>query len=324
MGDPKTDFHRYLQAGRDAILWKLDGLDERDIRRPLTSTGTNLLGLVKHLAGVELGYFSAVFDRPFDVPGPWFGMDAEPNADMYATADESREDIVGLYRRTWALSDATIEALPLDAAGHVPWWTEPRVTLHRVLVHVIAETHRHAGHADIVRELIDGVVGMRNVNDNMASADAAWWADYRNRLEQLARDAAGDAGRPSRDRAMALEDEVLAATAARADALARGDADALRAHLHPLFAWTSHRGDVFDRETYVRRNTDGALRWHGQTLEGVRVVVVSDTAVLHCTAVDRIEVDGRLEIFRVPMTQSWVRSGEGWLCLAGHAGPRIP
>jgi hypothetical protein len=190
--DQKADFHRYLQAGRDAILWKLDGLGERDIRRPLTPTGTNLLGLVKHLAGVELGYFSAVFDRPFDVLGPWFGTDAELNADMYATADESREDIVGLYRRTWALSDATIEALPLDAVGHVPWWTEPRITLHRVLVHVIAETHRHAGHADIVRELIDDAVGLRKDNDNMAPAGPEWWADYRNRLEQLARDAAED------------------------------------------------------------------------------------------------------------------------------------
>jgi hypothetical protein len=189
--DPKADLHRYLQAGRDAMLWKLDGLGERDIRRPLTPTGTNLLGMVKHLAGVELGYFSAVFDRPFDVPGPWFGMDAEPNADMYATADESREDIVGLYRRTWALSDATIEALPLDATGHVPWWTEPRITLHRVLVHVIAETHRHAGHADIVRELIDGTVGMRRTGDNIVGGDAAWWAGYRERLEQLA-DAAGN------------------------------------------------------------------------------------------------------------------------------------
>jgi hypothetical protein len=189
--DQKADLHRYLQAGRDAVLSKLDGLGERDIRRPLTPTGTNLLGLVKHLAGVELGYFSAVFDRPFEVPGPWFGMDAEPNADMYATADESREDIVGLYRRTWAVSDATIETLSLDAAGHVPWWTEPRVTLHRVLVHVIAETHRHAGHADIVRELIDGTAGMRRAGDNLPEGDAAWWAAYHDRLEQLARKAAG-------------------------------------------------------------------------------------------------------------------------------------
>ncbi|QYN35455.1 nuclear transport factor 2 family protein [Pseudonocardia sp. DSM 110487] len=121
---------------------------------------------------------------------------------------------------------------------------------------------------------------------------------------------------------MRPEDEVLAAAAARADALARGDADALRARLHPLFGWTSHRGDTFDREAYVRRNTEGDVRWHGQTLEDVRVVVVGDTAVLRCTAVDRIEADGP-QIFRMPMTQTWTHSAEGWLCLAGHAGPRV-
>jgi ketosteroid isomerase-like protein len=118
------------------------------------------------------------------------------------------------------------------------------------------------------------------------------------------------------------EGEVLAAAVARADALARGDADALRARLHPLFAWTSHRGDTFDRETYVRRNTGSEVRWHGQALEDVRVVVVGDTAVLRCTAVDRVGAQGP-EVFRMPMTQTWVRSGDGWLCLAGHAGPRV-
>jgi hypothetical protein len=119
------------------------------------------------------------------------------------------------------------------------------------------------------------------------------------------------------------EDEVLAAAAARADALARGDAGALRDRLHPLFGWTSHRGDRFDRETYVRRNTGGGVRRLGQTLEDVRLVVVGDTAVLRCTAVDRVDADGP-EVFRMPMTQTWVRSGDGWLCLAGHAGPRVP
>ena len=121
---------------------------------------------------------------------------------------------------------------------------------------------------------------------------------------------------------MTPEEEVVAAAAARADALARGDADALRARLHPLFAWTSHRGDVFDRGTYVRRNTGGDVRWHGQALEDVHVVVVGGTAVLRCTAVDRVDADGS-EVFRMPMTQTWVRSGEGWVCLAGHAGPRM-
>ena len=190
--DPKADLHRYLQAAREAFVWKLDGLSEYDARRPLTPTGTNLLGLVKHVASVELGYFGETFGRPSGEPLPWFDEGAEPNADLWATPDESRQDILGLYQRAWAHSDATIEALPLDTIGHVAWWPDDRneVTLHRILVHMIAETNRHAGHADIVRELIDGAVGLRQGNDNMASGDQAWWDSYRDRLERAAVEAA--------------------------------------------------------------------------------------------------------------------------------------
>jgi Protein of unknown function (DUF664) len=199
--DPKADLIRYLQIGRDALLWKLEGLPEYDVRRPLVPTGTNLLGLVKHVASVEAGYFGATFGRPFPEPLPWFDENAEPNADMWAAAQESPDDIVGLYRRVWTHSDATINALPLDAVGHVPWWPPDRseVTLHRILIHMIAETDRHAGHADIVRELIDGAAGLRPDNDNLPKLDEASWASYRDRLEAVAREAAGrssaDAGR---------------------------------------------------------------------------------------------------------------------------------
>jgi len=188
----KDDLHRYLRTARDAVLWKLDGLSEYDLRRPLTPTGTNLLGLVKHLAGVEAGYFGETFGRPFPESLPWYDEGAEPNADMWATAEESREQIISLYHRVWAHSDATIEALDLDATGHVPWWPPDRnpVTLHRILVHVIAETNRHAGHADIVRELIDGTVGLRRDNGNLPDVDPAWWESYRDRLERVAREAA--------------------------------------------------------------------------------------------------------------------------------------
>lgn len=86
----KADLHRYLRVAREALLWKLDGLSEYDVRRPMVPTGTNLLGLVKHLAAVETGYFGATFDRPFPEHLPWFEEGAEANADMWATADESR------------------------------------------------------------------------------------------------------------------------------------------------------------------------------------------------------------------------------------------
>jgi hypothetical protein len=190
--DPKADLRRYLQAARDALLWKLDGLAEYDVRRPLTPTGTNLLGLVKHVASMELGYFGDTFDRPSGEALPWLDDDAEPNADMWVTPDETREQIVDLYRRAWAHSDATINALELDAIGHVPWWPAPHdeVTLHLILVHMTAETQRHAGHADIVRELVDGAAGLRDGSGNMAPFDHEAWQRYRERVEQAARDAA--------------------------------------------------------------------------------------------------------------------------------------
>ncbi|WP_042408395.1 DinB family protein [Streptacidiphilus carbonis] len=194
----KADLVRYLQSARDAVLWKLEGLSEYDARRPLTPTGTNLLGLVKHLAATELGYFGDTFGRPSEEPQPWFEDDAEPNADLWATADESREEIVGLYHRAWKHADATFAALDLGATGQVPWWPEERreVTLHQILVHMIAETHRHAGHADIVRELIDGAAGLREGNDNLAYGEGGpvWWEEYRRRLEHTAQEAGGAGG----------------------------------------------------------------------------------------------------------------------------------
>lgn len=186
--DAKQTLLRYLQEGRDALLHKLDGLGEYDVRRPLVATGTNLLGLVKHVAGTEAGYLGAVFGRPFPEPMPWMEEDSTPNADMWATAEESLEDVIALYRRVWTHSDATVAALPLDAPGVVPWWTTREVTLQRILVHLIAETHRHAGHADIVRELIDGRVGLRSTGDNLPSVPSEWWPDYTARLEAVARD----------------------------------------------------------------------------------------------------------------------------------------
>lgn len=183
----QAEFHRDLQEAREALVWKLDGLSEYDIRRPLVRTGTNLLGLIKHVAIMEAGYFGDTFDRPIAELSHWFGDDAEVNADLWATADETREQIVGLYHRVWVHSDATIDTLGPEALGHVPWWGDSgEVTLQRILVYMIAETNRHAGHADIIRELIDGSVGWRRGDDSMAPGDQAWWESYRGRLERAA------------------------------------------------------------------------------------------------------------------------------------------
>jgi uncharacterized damage-inducible protein DinB len=185
----KDVLHRYLRDGRDVLLWKLEGLSEYDARRPLTQTGTNLLGLVKHVASCASEYFGGVFGRPFAEPLPWFAEGAEDNADMWVPADESRAEIVGFHRRAWEHADATIEALALDATGRVPWWPEERatVTLHQILVHMVAEVHRHAGHADIVREEIDDTVGRKSGSSNLPDRDAEWWAAYRARIEEAAK-----------------------------------------------------------------------------------------------------------------------------------------
>jgi uncharacterized damage-inducible protein DinB len=190
--DEKGTLHRYLRARRSELLAKLDGLTEYDIRRPMTATGTNLLGLVKHVASVEVGYLGEVFGRPSGRELPWFADDAEPDADMWATAAETREEIIELHRFSAEHSDATIEALPLDATGDVPWWPPERrtVTLHQILVHMCVETARHAGHADILRELIDGSVGGGPGDPNVTSRSGEEWKEHRARLEAAAQQAA--------------------------------------------------------------------------------------------------------------------------------------
>jgi uncharacterized damage-inducible protein DinB len=190
--DDKAILHRYLRASRADLLSKLDGLGEYDAHRPLTPTGTSLLGLVKHVASVELGYLGEVFGRPADRVLPWLADGAEPDADLWATAEETREQLIELHQFSAAHADATVEALPLDAVGEVPWWPPEsrQVTLQQILVHLAVETARHAGHADIIRELIDGAAGQRPDDPNVPQRSAEEWAEFRARIEAAAREAA--------------------------------------------------------------------------------------------------------------------------------------
>jgi uncharacterized damage-inducible protein DinB len=186
---PKAALQHYLQQSRDALLWKLEGLGERELRMPRTATGTNLLGLVKHMANVEIGYFGDAFDRPWPTLEERVTestYETDPLADMYAAEHESCAGIVDLYRRVWAFADATIEQLPLEALGNVPWWNPDRnpVSLERVIVHVIVDLSRHVGHADIVREGIDGAVGLRVGASNLP--DDPDWPAHVARLTSLA------------------------------------------------------------------------------------------------------------------------------------------
>ena len=185
----KDNLHGRLRRDREALLWKLDGLSDYDARRPLTATGTNLLGLVKHVATVEARYFGEVFDRPSPEPLPRW-QDHSNGSDLWATEDETRDHIIGFYRRTWEHSDATINELPLDAPGHVPWWPEPHTNtnLFAVMVHVLGESIRHAGHADILREGLDGRTGLRAEHEQQIDDEAR--AAYCAKIEQAARSAA--------------------------------------------------------------------------------------------------------------------------------------
>lgn len=145
-----------LQRHREIVLWKLEGLDDGQLRRPMTPTGTTLLGLVKHLASVEYDWFCRTFGReteplPFD--------ENDPEADLRVEPHETTADIVAFYRRSWAAADAAIAAVGLDGRG-TAWWGDT-VSMRWVLVHMIEETAHHCGHLDVVRELLDGATGHR-------------------------------------------------------------------------------------------------------------------------------------------------------------------
>ena len=153
-GGEKESLQASLDRHRDVVLWKIGGVDDDDLRRPLTPSGTNLLGLVKHLGAVEYGWFCTTFGRETEaLPCD----EDDEDADLRVDLGESTEDIVAFYRRARAAADVVIGELALDDTGTA--WSGETVSLRWVMIHMIEETARHAGHLDIVRELIDGVTG---------------------------------------------------------------------------------------------------------------------------------------------------------------------
>jgi hypothetical protein len=189
----KDYLHEDLRSVRRSVLGQLDDLSEYEIRRPMTSTGTNLLGLVKHLTMTETVYFGEIFGRAAPWPHLRYDDPGYRNRDsLWVGESESRADIVDAYRRAWAHADATIDTLPIDTVGLVAWWPEPTVTLFNVMIHVLTETNRHAGHADILREqLIDKV--------KSPDEDLTDWYSHRERIERSARRADSRAAPPTDD-----------------------------------------------------------------------------------------------------------------------------
>lgn len=185
MSDLKTELHSKLRQARADLLSRLDGLDDYRLRRPMTPTGTNLLGLVKHLAGLEYGYLGDSLGYPAPEIMSWIEDGSIwHNGDMWASADESSDYITGLYQRACAHADDAITELDLDAPASVPHWPEARraTTLGVLLIRMIAETAQHAGHADIVRELIDGAPSA----DLTEYFGAAFWPTYVARVQAAA------------------------------------------------------------------------------------------------------------------------------------------
>jgi Protein of unknown function (DUF664) len=180
----KEILHGKLREGRAALLSRLDGLGEYDLRRPMTATGTNLLGLVKHLAGLEYGYLGESLGRPGPETLPWMEDGSVwDGADMWALPGESSGYLTGLYRRACEHADEVIRELDLDAPAQVAHWPEDKrgTTLGFLLVRMVAETAQHAGHADIIRELIDGRGG-----PDHGMLDDVSWRDYAARIQAAA------------------------------------------------------------------------------------------------------------------------------------------
>ena len=148
----------YLDYHRDTLLMKIDGASDADLRRPMVPSGTTLLGLVKHLAYVERWWFQRVFAGE-DVRFPWSKED--PDADFRIEPDETTEQVLDLYRGECDKSRRITAAGSLDDVSRrePDRWGRAGFSLRWILVHMLEETARHNGHADILREQIDGVTG---------------------------------------------------------------------------------------------------------------------------------------------------------------------
>jgi uncharacterized damage-inducible protein DinB len=181
----KEAMHDYLRSARAGMLARVDDLSEYDRRRPMTPTGTNLLGLVKHLTFYESYYLGGVFGREPEWRLPWIEDDSIwQGADMWATPDETTRFLLGRYEDACAHADATISALELDTPATVPFWKETKrnTTLCVLMTHMIAETRQHLGHADIIREQIDGTTG----SNTAEMGDAEWWQAFHDKIRTAA------------------------------------------------------------------------------------------------------------------------------------------
>lgn len=180
----------YLRASREALVWKVEDLSEREARWPRVPSGNNLAGLVKHMANIEAGYLGDVVGRPWPTPEElvsWEAVEEDPQADFYLTTDETLAGVIDLYRRVWTFTEENIDALPLDTRATVPWWGDNSdTTLFRLIVHTLEDLSRHTGHADILREEHDGTVGLSQGNSNIPDWEEQEAKAYVHKLKGIA------------------------------------------------------------------------------------------------------------------------------------------
>ena len=153
-GGERESLVGFLNQNRSVMLWKLEGLNEDLARRAAVPSGTSMLGLIKHLAWVERGWFLRIIGGQ-EIDYPW--TDEDPDGDFRIEEDETITSISQLYVDAVKEANAAIEAADsLDVTGTR---RGKERSLRWVLIHMIEETARHAGHADIIRETLDGVTG---------------------------------------------------------------------------------------------------------------------------------------------------------------------
>lgn len=189
-GDEKALLRTHLVLAQQDLLWKLEGLSDEQLRRPMTKTSTNLIGIIKHLTGVTAHYLISSFGREREIyaweegdePEFWFG------GDMWATPDESPADLIAAYRRACEASLVALDAMDLDTVG--THHTGVKVSLRWMILNVLTDTLRHTGHADILREAIDGSVGVDPILSNTVDGtDDEYWSKFRQRVTgELTRD----------------------------------------------------------------------------------------------------------------------------------------
>lgn len=150
----------FLDFYRETILWKVSGMSEEDIRKVIVPSGWSPLGMVKHLVFVEQNWFQTRFAGEKGLAVPW--TDDDPDADFRVEPNETTEQILQFYRDACERARAAAAGASLDDLA-VEWPAdrppEKRPNLRWIYVHMIEETARHAGHLDVVRELIDGATG---------------------------------------------------------------------------------------------------------------------------------------------------------------------